>query len=52
MKLKFKATTQDWTIFALFLVFLLLVVSVLVNNISSFLPYYFLYGYSCANDFL
>lgn len=36
MKLKFKATTQDWTIFALFLVFLLLVVSVLVNNISSF----------------
>ena len=36
MKLKFKATKQDWTIFALFALGLLFVVSVLVNNIHSF----------------
>ncbi len=36
MKLKFKATTQDWMIFGAFLIFLLIVVSVLVSNIASF----------------
>ena len=35
MKLKFKATTQDWLIFALFAGLLLIVVSILVNNIHS-----------------
>ena len=36
MKLKFKATKQDWLIFGLFSLILLFVVSVLVNNIHSF----------------
>lgn len=36
MKLKFKATTQDWLIFGLFALLLLIVVSILVNNIHSF----------------
>ncbi len=36
MKLKFKASAQDWMIFALFALLLLIVVSILVNNISSF----------------
>lgn len=36
MKLKFKATKQDWIIFLFFSLILLFVVSVLVNNIHSF----------------
>jgi len=36
MKLKFKATAQDWMIFGLFALLLLIVVSILVNNIHSF----------------
>ena len=39
MKLKFKATAQDWLIFGLFALLLLLVVSILVNNIHSFANY-------------
>ena len=35
MKLKFKATSQDWLIFGLFALLLLIVVSILVNNIHS-----------------
>ena len=36
MKLKFKATKQDWLIFGLFAIILLIVVSIFVNNIHSF----------------
>ena len=39
MKLKFKATAQDWLIFCLFAVLLLIVVSILVNNVHSFANY-------------
>lgn len=39
MKLKFKATAQDWLIFGLFALLLLIVVSILVNNIHSFANY-------------
>ncbi len=39
MKLKFKATAQDWCIFGLFALLLLIVVSILVNNIHSFANY-------------
>ncbi len=39
MKLKFKATSQDWLIFGLFALLLLIVVSILVNNIHSFANY-------------
>lgn len=39
MKLKFKATPQDWLIFGLFSLLLLIVVSILVNNIHSFANY-------------
>ena len=36
MKLRLKATKRDWMIFTAFAIFLLLVVSILVNNINSF----------------
>lgn len=36
MKLKFKATKQDWLIFGFFAAILLVVVSIFVNNIHSF----------------
>ena len=36
MKLKFKATKQDWLIFGLFAIVLLIVISILVNNIHTF----------------
>lgn len=39
MKLKFKASAQDWLIFGLFAILLLMVVSILVNNIHSFANY-------------
>ena len=39
MKLKFKASPQDWLIFGLFSLLLLIVVSILVNNIHSFANY-------------
>lgn len=39
MKLKFKASAQDWLIFGLFAILLLIVVSILVNNIYSFANY-------------
>ena len=36
MKLRLKATKRDWMIFAAFSILLLVVVSILVNNINSF----------------
>ena len=36
MKLKFKATKQDWIIFILFVIVLLFLVSIVVGNIHSF----------------
>ena len=39
MKFKLKATPQEWMIFGLFAVLLLVVVSILVNNVVSFSTY-------------